>query len=296
MTQKRMGVASSSGGVNKVKIAGKHFPVVVDWETFQAELDALRGREKAHTHEGDAIAAARRRLPMVEVDSTLALIGPHGPVTLLGVFEGRRQLIAYYFMWYAGRPAAEQCEGCTLYNGQVRELSFLHSRDVTYATLCQGPFEESVRYRAGIFIIFTHGGSSPALVPVAVWNSQDEAFQLDHNQCLNEIAVHGVSHPGPTSLDLQTAVPLRVEGIDLVLKIGSAVLTEEHGALNFGPRCLAKLDGETEVGEIGAKFSQYGVAGQTLFKGHRTDRGLMRLKHVDYLFREGRWWFRSWKR
>ena len=66
---------------------------------------------------------------------------------MLDVFEGRRQLIAYYFMWYAGRPAGEQCEGCTLYNGQVRELSFLHSRDVTYATLCQGPFEESVRYR-----------------------------------------------------------------------------------------------------------------------------------------------------
>ena len=147
MTQKRVSDATSSGRVNKVQIAGKQFPVAVDRATFQAELDALRGREKSHTHEGDAIAAARRRLPVVEVDSTLALIGPHGPVTLLDVFEGRRQLIAYYFMWYAGRPAGEQCEGCTLYNGQVRELSFLHSRDVTYATLCQGPFEESVRYR-----------------------------------------------------------------------------------------------------------------------------------------------------
>jgi predicted dithiol-disulfide oxidoreductase (DUF899 family) len=50
-------------------------------------------------------------------------------------------------MWDTGRPAAEQCEGCTLYSGQVRELSFLHSRDVTYAALCQGPLEESVRYR-----------------------------------------------------------------------------------------------------------------------------------------------------
>ena len=50
-------------------------------------------------------------------------------------------------MWYAGRPAPEQCEGCTFYNGQVRELSYLHSRDVTYATLCQGPYEESIRYR-----------------------------------------------------------------------------------------------------------------------------------------------------
>jgi predicted dithiol-disulfide oxidoreductase (DUF899 family) len=122
-------------------------PVVVDRATFQAELDRLRVREKAHTREGDAIAAARRLLPMVEVDPTIPLIGPHGPVTLLSVFEGRRQLIAYYHMWYPGQGAADQCEGCTKYNGQVRELSYLHSRDVTYATFCQGPYEESVRYR-----------------------------------------------------------------------------------------------------------------------------------------------------
>jgi len=122
-------------------------PAVVDRSTFQAELDALRVREKAHTREGDAIAAARRRLPMVAVDGTTPLIGEHGALTLLDAFEGRRMLIAYYFMWHTGRTAAEQCEGCTLYTSQVRELSFLHSRDVTYATFCQGPYEESVRYR-----------------------------------------------------------------------------------------------------------------------------------------------------
>jgi predicted dithiol-disulfide oxidoreductase (DUF899 family) len=122
-------------------------PKVVDRGTFQAELDALRVREKAHTKEGDAIAAARRRLPMVEVDGATPLIGEHGAVTLLDAFEGRRLLIAYYFMWHAGRPAAEQCEGCTLYTSQVRELSFIHSRNVTYATFCQGPYEESARYR-----------------------------------------------------------------------------------------------------------------------------------------------------
>jgi len=122
-------------------------PQVVDRSTFQAELDALRVREKAHTREGDAIAAARRRLPMVEVDGATPLMGEHGAVTLLEVFEGRRLLIAYYFMWHTGHLAAEQCEGCTLYTSQVRELSFLHSRDVTYATFCQGPYEESVRYR-----------------------------------------------------------------------------------------------------------------------------------------------------
>ncbi len=130
-----------------VGIDGAAVPAVVDRATYQAELDALRAREKAHTREGDAIASARRRLPMVEVDSTIGLVGPRGPVTLLDVFEGRRLLIAYYFMWYTGRPAAEQCEGCTLYTTQVRELAYLHSRSVTYATVCQGPFDESARYR-----------------------------------------------------------------------------------------------------------------------------------------------------
>ncbi|MGB8316895.1 MAG: DUF899 family protein, partial [Ignavibacteriaceae bacterium] len=108
-------------------------PKIVDPKTFQSELDALRVREKAHTREGDAIAAARRRLPMVEVDSATPLIGEHGKVTLLDTFEDRRMLIAYYFMWYNGRPASEQCEGCTWLTSQIRELSYLHSRDVTYA-------------------------------------------------------------------------------------------------------------------------------------------------------------------
>jgi predicted dithiol-disulfide oxidoreductase (DUF899 family) len=122
-------------------------PEIVDRNTFQAALDALRVREKAHTHEGDAIAAARRRLPMVKVDSTTKLIGPQGPVKLLDAFEDRRQLIAYYFMWHAGHPAPEQCEGCTWVTTQVRELSYLHSRDVTFAVFSQGPYEESSRYR-----------------------------------------------------------------------------------------------------------------------------------------------------
>src|SRR5260370_3642052 len=119
----------------------------VDRATFEAERDALRVREKAHTREGDAIAAARRRLPMVEVDASLALTGPRGPLTLLEAFDGRRQLIAYYFMWDPGAPAAEQCEGCTFYTTQVGELSYLHSRDITYAVFCQGPYGESARYR-----------------------------------------------------------------------------------------------------------------------------------------------------
>jgi predicted dithiol-disulfide oxidoreductase (DUF899 family) len=122
-------------------------PTVVDRSSWQAELDALRPREKAHTREGDAIAAARRRLPMVAVDPTIPLVGGSGSVPLVEVFEGRRQLVAYFHMWFDGAPAAQQCEGCTFFTGQVRELSYLHSRDVTFAVFCQGPYPESVRYR-----------------------------------------------------------------------------------------------------------------------------------------------------
>ncbi|WP_284735706.1 DUF899 family protein [Dongia deserti] len=123
-------------------------PAVVDRSTFETELAALRVREKAHTREGDAIAAARRRLPMAEVDGAIPIIGERGPLTLLDAFEGRRMLIAYYFMWRPGQTAPEQCEGCTWVTSQVRELSYLHSRDATFAVFCQGPYEESARYRA----------------------------------------------------------------------------------------------------------------------------------------------------
>jgi|ERR1035438_6819966 predicted dithiol-disulfide oxidoreductase (DUF899 family) len=143
----RKACAGKDRTVTDFKREGPGAPNIVDHATFQAELDALRVREKAHTHEGDAIAATRRRLPMVEVDATTKLIGPQGPVTLLDVFEGRRQLIAYYFMWHTGHPAPEQCEGCTWVTAQMRELSYIHSRDVTYVTFCQGPYEESARYR-----------------------------------------------------------------------------------------------------------------------------------------------------
>jgi predicted dithiol-disulfide oxidoreductase (DUF899 family) len=122
-------------------------PRVVDRSTFQDSLEKIRAREKALTREADSIAAERRRMPMVEVDPRTVVIGAKGPVSLLDAFEGRRQIIAYYYMWHQGHPAPEQCEGCTWVTTHVRELSYLHSRDVTFAVFCQGPYEESARYR-----------------------------------------------------------------------------------------------------------------------------------------------------
>jgi predicted dithiol-disulfide oxidoreductase (DUF899 family) len=122
-------------------------PTIVDRETWQNHIMALRVREKAHTREGDAIAAARRRLPMVEVDPATPLVGALGEVSLIDTFEGRSQLFASFHMWHAGRPAPGQCEGCTFFTGHALELSYLHSRDVAFAVFCQGPYGESVRYR-----------------------------------------------------------------------------------------------------------------------------------------------------
>jgi predicted dithiol-disulfide oxidoreductase (DUF899 family) len=122
-------------------------PPVVSREEWLAEISALRDREKAHTREGDAIAAARRRLPMTEVDASTPLAGPAGELRLIDAFEGRSQLFATFHMWHDGRGAAGQCEGCTFFTGQVRELAYLHQRDVTFAVFCQGPFAESDRYR-----------------------------------------------------------------------------------------------------------------------------------------------------
>ena len=126
---------------------GGPLPQITDRQTWQAKIDELRVKEKAHTRAGDALAAERRRLPMVEVDPQTPLIGADGRVTLIDLFDDRSQLIAYFHMWYTGRPAAGQCEGCTFSTTHIHELSYLNSRDVSYATLCEGPYEESSRYR-----------------------------------------------------------------------------------------------------------------------------------------------------
>ena len=67
-------------------------PAIVDLATWDDALAELRAREKAATRELDAIAAARRRLPMVELPA-YTLEGVDGPVRLADVFDGRRQLI-----------------------------------------------------------------------------------------------------------------------------------------------------------------------------------------------------------
>ena len=121
-------------------------PPVVDRAAWQAELDALLVREKAHTCEGDAIAAARRRLPMAEVAWDATVVGAAGEVPILEVFEGRRMLVAYFHMWHDGNDWAGQCEGCTFNASQMQRPEYLQSRDITLAVFCEGTHAESKPY------------------------------------------------------------------------------------------------------------------------------------------------------
>jgi predicted dithiol-disulfide oxidoreductase (DUF899 family) len=119
-------------------------PPVVDAATWQRELDALRIREKAATRELDAIAAQRRRLPMVELPA-YTLEGENGPVCLAEIFDGRSQLIVYNHMWFPGEEW--QCPGCTGFTAQFTRLDILDNFDARFVVVTQGPIEEALAYK-----------------------------------------------------------------------------------------------------------------------------------------------------
>lgn len=119
-------------------------PPVVDAGTWQRELDALRVREKAATRELDAIAAQRRRMPMVEMpDYTLE--GEQGPARLAEVFDGASQLIVYNHMWFPGQEW--QCGGCTGFTSQFTRLEFLDNYDARFVIVTQGQIDEALGYK-----------------------------------------------------------------------------------------------------------------------------------------------------
>src|SRR5215217_3663989 len=121
-------------------------PPLVDLATWQAARDELLVHEKARTREGDALAAARRRLPMVELDGTVEVVGPDGPVPFLDLFQGRDELVVYHSMWYDGAPHQGQCEGCTFNVWHMRDAVYLNARGVSFAVLTSGPWDEVAPY------------------------------------------------------------------------------------------------------------------------------------------------------
>jgi predicted dithiol-disulfide oxidoreductase (DUF899 family) len=118
-----------------------------EWE--QARLELLV-REKEVTRARDALAAERRRMPWTAVDKSYAFEGPQGTVSLLDLFEGRRQLIVYRAFFEPGVNGWPEhaCVGCSLMADQVSDLAHLHARDTSLVFASRAPQADIQRMTA----------------------------------------------------------------------------------------------------------------------------------------------------
>ncbi|MEU8249697.1 DUF899 domain-containing protein [Nonomuraea sp. NPDC048916] len=114
-------------------------PRIVSDQEWQTARDMLLTEEKELTRALDAVAARRRRMPMVRIGKDYRFDGPDGSANLLDLFDGRRQLITYSFMWHG---AHEFCSGCSMFADNIGHLAHLHARDVSLALVSNGPLAE----------------------------------------------------------------------------------------------------------------------------------------------------------
>jgi predicted dithiol-disulfide oxidoreductase (DUF899 family) len=122
-----------------------NLPPVVSEAEWQAAHEELLAKEKEATRARDALAAERRRLPMVRIENDYEFEGPNGPARLLDLFEGRRQLIVYHFMF--GPNQDEGCDGCSMFVDQVGHLAHLHARDTSFALISRAPLAKIEPYK-----------------------------------------------------------------------------------------------------------------------------------------------------
>jgi predicted dithiol-disulfide oxidoreductase (DUF899 family) len=127
----------------------KALPKVVSPAEWQAAHEQLLAKEKAATRASDALAAERRRQPMVEIEKKYVFEGPGGKARLVDLFERRRQLILYHFMFAPtvdGWPDAG-CPGCSFFVDQVGHLSHMHARDTSFVLVSRAPLKNIRRYQ-----------------------------------------------------------------------------------------------------------------------------------------------------
>jgi len=122
-----------------------NLPQVVSPGEWQEARDALLAEEKAATRKRDALAAKRRRLPMVRIEKSYVLAGPDGKATLLDLFEGRTQLLLYHFMFGPNQNAG--CDGCSMFVDQIGHLAHLAARDTSFALVSRAPRAKIEAYR-----------------------------------------------------------------------------------------------------------------------------------------------------
>jgi predicted dithiol-disulfide oxidoreductase (DUF899 family) len=125
-------------------------PPIVSPQEWNAAREAMLVKEKELTRARDALAAERRRMPRMAVEKDYRFEGPSGTVSLLDLFEGRRQLIVYRFFFDPGmkRYPDAGCVGCSFGADQVGHLAHLNARDTTLAYVSRAAQPNIERYRA----------------------------------------------------------------------------------------------------------------------------------------------------
>jgi predicted dithiol-disulfide oxidoreductase (DUF899 family) len=122
-----------------------NLPDAVSQDEWEAAQESFREREKQATRARDALAAQRRRLPRVLIDKDYVLQGANGGASLPELFEGRRQLLVYHFMFGPNQDAG--CDGCSMFVDQVGHLAHLHARDTSFVLVSRAPVEKLEAYR-----------------------------------------------------------------------------------------------------------------------------------------------------
>lgn len=125
------------------------YPKIVSRSEWLIARKKLLAREKEFTHERDDLNGERRRLPMVALDKDYLFEGPDGKVQLIDLFEGRRQLIVYHFMFEPGNPLPgksgepfdEGCSGCSFMADNAGYLAHLHARNTTLVLVSRAPLK-----------------------------------------------------------------------------------------------------------------------------------------------------------
>jgi len=121
-----------------------HLPIV-SREQWLVARKKLLAQEKELTRQYDRVNAVRRRLPMVRIEKNYMFEGPGGEESLLDLFQGRRQLLIYHFMF---DPAWEKgCPGCTAYANSIGDLSLLDQCDTTFAMVSRAPRSKLEAYK-----------------------------------------------------------------------------------------------------------------------------------------------------
>jgi predicted dithiol-disulfide oxidoreductase (DUF899 family) len=120
-------------------------PKVVSAEEWEAANERIIAKEKEATRASDALAAERRWQPMMRVEEAYEFDGPDGKATLLDLFEGRRQLFVYNFMFGPNQEVG--CDGCSMVVDQLTDIRHLHARDTSFALASRAPLGKLLRYR-----------------------------------------------------------------------------------------------------------------------------------------------------